>query len=202
MTTSPRWLLALCVLFAVPASAQTPVPSGSTRIELAAGSRASYHVREQLARLKFPNDAVGVTDASGFLVIRPDGSFSPDSAISVDLRALKSDESRRDAWLRENTLHTDRFPTARFVPKRQQGLAVPLPASGTVKFQLFGDMTMHGVTSELAWNVVATMAADSMNGTATTRFPFATFNITIPKLFGLISVDDDIRLQIDFKAKR
>jgi polyisoprenoid-binding protein YceI len=187
-----RWVVLLCTFLAVPASAQT-------RLELT--GKASYHVREQLARLNFPNDAVGVTDASGVLVIRPDGSFSPDSAISVDLRALKSDEGRRDAWLRENTLHTDRFPTARFVPKRQQGLALPLPASGTAKFQLIGDMTLHGVTSELSWNVQANMASGSVSGTATTRFPFARFKITIPKLLGLISVEDDIRLQIDFKAK-
>jgi polyisoprenoid-binding protein YceI len=127
----------------------------------------------------------------------------PRSAQAISWRSLiVLDENRRDAWLRENTTQTDRFPTARFVPRRQQGLPLPLPASGAVKFQMTGDMTMHGVTSELTWNVTASLAPGSATGQATTRFQFAKFAITPPKLFGLISVEDDIRLEIDFKAKR
>lgn len=200
-----RWLFLICAIVLLPVvpAAQTPAPAAPTRIELMPGSKATYRVREQLARLNLPNDAVGVTESvSGSLVIRPDGSFAPESAVTVDLRTLKSDEDRRDAWLRENTTQTDRFPTARFVPRRQQGLPLPLPASGTVKFQMTGDMLMHGVTSELMWNVTASLAPGSATGQATTRFQFAKFAITPPKLFGLISVEDDIRLEIDFKAKR
>jgi polyisoprenoid-binding protein YceI len=199
MMTGVARVLVICALGALPASAQAPA---STRIELTAGSTATYRVREQLARFNLPNDAVGVTSASGVLVIRPDGSFSPESALTADLRALKSDENRRDAWLRENTLHTDRFPAVRFVPRRHQGLPLPLPASGTVTFQLAGDMTLHGVTAEQSWNVTATLTPGAATGRATTRFQFAKFAITVPKLMGLISVEDDIRLEIDFKAKR
>ena len=200
MTSCVR-VLVLCAIAALPVWAQAPTGSAA-RIELTAGSTATYRVREQLARLNLPNDAVGVVPASGVLVIRPDGSFGPESALTVDLRSLKSDESRRDAWLRENTLHTDRFPTARFVPKRQQGLTLPLPAAGTVTFQLTGDMTLHGVTSELTWNVTAKLSPGAAAGRATTRFPFARFSIPVPKLLGLISVEDDIRLELDFRAKR
>lgn len=175
---------------------------GVTRIELGASSRASYRVREQLARLNFPNDAVGATTVTGTLILRPDGSFAPDSALLVDLRALKSDEGRRDAFLRENTLETDRFPQARFVARRQQGLTLPLPAAGSVKFQLAGDMTMHGVSAPITWSVTATLAPGSITGQATTRFPFKTFGLTVPRVFGLLSVDDDIRLEVDFQAKR
>lgn len=200
MTSSVR-VLVLCAITALPASAQ-PQAAPAARIELTAGATATYRVREQLARLNLPNDAVGVTAASGVLVIESDGAFGQESALTVDLRALKSDESRRDAWLRENTLHTDRFPIARFVPKRQRGLTLPLPAAGTVTFQLIGDMTLHGVTSELTWNVTARLSPGAAAGQATTRFPFAKFSIPVPKLLGLISVEDDIRLELDFKAKR
>jgi len=199
MTSSLR-VLVLCAIAALPAWAQPQAPAA--RIELTAGSTATYRVREQLARLNLPNDAVGVAPASGVLVLRSDGSLGPESALAVDLRALKSDENRRDAWLRENTLHTNRFPTARFVPKRQQGLTLPLPAAGAVTFQLTGDMTLHGVTSELTWNVTAKLSPGAAVGQATTRFPFAKFSIPVPKLLGLISVEDDIRLELDFKAKR
>jgi polyisoprenoid-binding protein YceI len=201
-----RWpivVVVVCACLAMTGPARSQAPAPATRLEIAAGSRAEYRVREQLARLNFPNDAVGTTDAvSGVLVVAPDGSFASGSKLTVDLRTLRSDEGRRDAYLRDNTLQTARFPLAEFVPRRQKGLAAPLPASGMAAFQLIGDMTLHGVTSELSWDVTATFAADSASGKAATRFPFARFNLTIPRLLGLISVDDDIRIELAFKARR
>lgn len=197
-------LAAVCVVLALAAAAgaQSTAPA-ATRLDVVTGSTAEYRVREQLARLNFPNDAVGTTGSvTGSLVLRPDGSFAPGSKLTVDLRTLKSDEGRRDTYLRENTLQTDRFPLAEFVPRRHKGLAVPLPASGKASFQLVGDMTMHGVTSELVWDVSASLDRDAVTATASTRFPFAKFRITIPRLMGLISVDDDIKLQIVLKAQR
>jgi polyisoprenoid-binding protein YceI len=190
------------VMFPAPVRTQAPPPA-ATRLEVTAPSKATYRVREQLARLNLPNDAVGETAAvTGVLVIRADGTFAPDSKLSVDLRTVKSDESRRDAFLRENTLHTDKFPFTEFVPKRSTGLANPLPASGTAKFQLTGDMTVHGTTAEQTWDVTATFAAGTVTASATTRFTFGKYGITQPKLLGLISVEDDIRLELNIRLRR
>src|SRR5262245_17312441 len=188
-------------------SSQTQAPAATgaaTRLEIVKGSKAIYRVREQLARLNFPNDAVGSTESiTGALVIGADGTFAPDaSKITVDLRTLKTDDERRDAFIRDNTLQTNRHPMAEFVPRRQKGLPSPLPASGTVNFQLIGDMTLHGVTSEVIWDTAGTFAADTISAKATTRFNFAKFKITIPKVFGLLSVDDDIRLELDVRFRR
>jgi polyisoprenoid-binding protein YceI len=122
--------------------------------------------------------------------------------VTVDLRTIKTDEPKRDGFVRENTLETNRYPLAEFVPRRQKGLALPLPASGAAGFQLIGDMTLHGVTSEVAWDVAATFAADTVTAKATTRFNFAKFKITIPRVFGLLSVDDDIRLELNVRMRR
>ena len=104
---SRTWLLSLAVGGAVfvlsilpAAEAQPRATAPATRLEMMAGSKAEYRVREQLARLNFPNDAIGTTGLSGSLVIGGDGSFPAGSKLTVDLRALKSDEDRRDAWLR------------------------------------------------------------------------------------------------------
>jgi polyisoprenoid-binding protein YceI len=189
-------------VFSSAPGSQAPSEAGS-RFEIVAGSKAEYRVREQLARLNFPNDAVGTTETvSGAIVIRPDGSFAPESKLTVDLRTLRTDEPKRDGFVRQNTLETERFPLAEFVPRRHKGLPVPVPASGTATFQLVGDMTLHGVTSETTWDAAATFAADSMTAKATTRFNFAKFKITVPKIFGLLSVDDDIRLALDAKLRR
>jgi polyisoprenoid-binding protein YceI len=196
------FLIVLGVVVA-PDRARTQAPAAGTRLEVASGSKAIYRVREQLARLNFPNDAVGTTESvTGALEIRPDGSFAESSKLTVDLRTLKTDEDRRDAFVRDNTLETKRFPLAEFIPRRHKGLPVPLPSSGTANFQLVGDMILHGVTSETTWETAATFAADVVTAKATTRFNFAKFKITVPKVFGLLSVDDEIRLELEVRLRR
>ena len=195
-------LIAASTLLAVAPPMQAQAPA-RTRLEIAPGSKAGYRVNEQLARLTLPNDAVGTTESvTGAIVVERDGSFSKESKLTVDLRTLKTDEPKRDAFLRMNTLETDKYPNAEFVPKRHKGMPVPLPASGNATFQLIGDMTLHGVTSEVVWNVTANLAADTVAAKATTNFPFAKFKLTIPKIFGLISVNDDIRLELDVRLRR
>jgi polyisoprenoid-binding protein YceI len=175
----------------------------AARLEVTTGSKAEYRVREQLARLNFPNDAVGATESvTGAIVVNADGSFAPGSKLTVDMRTLKTDEPKRDGFVRANTLETERFPTAEFVPRRHKGMPVPLPASGNATFQLIGDMTLHGVTTEQAWDVAAAFAADTVTAKATARFNFAKYKITVPRVFGLLSVDDDIRLELNVRMRR
>jgi vitamin B12 transporter len=91
-----------------------------------------------------------------------------------------------------------------FVPKRAVGLPSPLPSGmgAQAGFQLIGDMTLHGVTKEVTWNVVATFGNDMVGGRATLTTDFETFNITKPTLARLMSVDDKIELEIEFRCKR
>jgi polyisoprenoid-binding protein YceI len=185
-----------------PARSQTTRPA-ATRLEIQAGSKAEYRVREQLARLNFPNDAVGTTESvTGAIVVRPDGSFAPDSKLTIDLQTLRTDEPKRDGFVRENTLETSRYPRAEFVPLRQKGMPIPLPASGSANFQLIGDMTLHGVTAEQTWDVAASFAGGAVTAKAATKFNFAKYKITIPRIFGLLSVDDDIRLELNARMGR
>ena len=174
-----------------------------TRLEVTSGSKAEYRVREQLARLNFPNDAVGTTESvTGAIVVNANGSFAPESKLTVDMRSLRTDEPKRDGFVRENTLETNRYPNAEFVPKRHKGMPTPLPASGSANFQLIGDLTLHGVTAEQVWDVAATFAANAVTAKATSRFNFAKYKITVPRVFGLLSVDDDIRLELSVRMQR
>jgi len=188
--------------------ANTPPPDATKpqKLEIAEGTKARYKVREQLAGISFPSDAVGTTEAvTGTLVVNPDGSIDATrSKLTVDLRTLKSDQQMRDGYIQKNTLESEKFPMIEFVPKRATGLPVPIPAGmgAQAGFQLIGDMTLHGVTKEATWNVVATFGNDQVAGRATTTLQFATFNLTKPSLARLMSVDDKIDLEIEFRAKR
>lgn len=185
--------------------AAAPDPTKPQTLTIAGGTTARYRVREQLAGISFPSDAVGTTQAiSGALTVNPDGSFAPGSKLSVDLRTLTTDQSMRDGYVRDRVLETSTYPTLEVVPTRAIGLPAPLPAGMQAQagFQLVTDVTIHGVTKALTWNVVATFANDSVNGRATTTTDFATFGLTKPSLARLLSVDDKIELEIEFRSQR
>ena len=189
-----------------PASIPTPAPAGPVRLELTEGSTARYRVREQLVGISFPNDAIGTTSAvSGTLVLTANGAVNPaQSKITVDLRTLKSDQDQRDGFVRgDRLLNVDKFPTVEFLPKRVVGLPWPLPSGRGAQagFQLVGDMTVRGVTREVTWNTVATFT-DTVAGLATTQFRFDTFGLPKPQLARLLSVADEISLELEFRFKR
>ncbi len=167
-------------------------------------SEVRYRVREQLARLNFPTDAVGSTRAiSGTLALDPQGKLLPEhSSFEVDLSTLKSDEGRRDNFLRQNTLETARYPHARFVPKAVDGLPVPLPDAGAVTFKLTGDLTIKDVTKPVTWDVTATVQGDQVTGHATTKFTFADFRLEKPTVMVVLTVDDTINLEVDFTLQK
>lgn len=190
---------ALAASPSVPAVVQ---PRAPMRFVLAiGGNEARYRVREQLVGFDLPNDAIGKTSqVEGSILIGADGKLVRDSSrFTVDLKTLESDQTRRDGFIKRNTIQTDSFPNAVFIPSAAQGLPAVLPASGDLAFTLTGDMTIHGVTRPTTWNVKAKrIASGAVTGTATTEFKFGDFGMTIPKVGRVVSVDDRIILEYDF----
>jgi polyisoprenoid-binding protein YceI len=177
---------------------QTGSGSTLTCVMTPGQNTASYKVREQLARLSFPTDAVGKTDqVSGQIVIAKDGTVDTSSSkFTVDLTNLQTDSSMRDNFVRRNVLQTDQYPQAVFVPKQVSGLPTPLPPTGNVSFKLTGDLTLHGVTKPVTWDVSGTADSGTANGTATTSFKFGDFNMQQPQVPVVLSVVDNITLEV------
>lgn len=167
-------------------------------------SQANYRVREQLASLSLPNDAVGITNTvSGTITIQPDGAIvAPESQIVVDVSNLTSDNSRRDNYVRRNTLQTDQYPQVTFAPKEVTGLPLPLPESGEIAFQLSGDLTIRDVTRPVIWEITGQIQDGQITAKATTTFTFAEFNITQPRVPVVLSVEDNITLEADLVLQR
>jgi polyisoprenoid-binding protein YceI len=164
------------------------------------GNEARYRVREQLLGFDLPNDAVGVTPRiSGVMVVDAAGRILAGSRIVVDLSDLTSDSDRRDNFIRRRTLDTEAHPEAVFLPRQIIGLDGPIPPAGEASFRIAGDMTVRGVTRPTVWDVTARRDGDAVIGTATTRFPFARFDLEIPRVRSVLSVDDEVRLEYDFR---
>ncbi|MEP7199508.1 MAG: YceI family protein [Chloroflexota bacterium] len=187
------------------APATTTNGAQTVRVELVAGdNEARYRVREQLARVSFPSDAVGATKAvTGTIVAKPDGTIvSTESKFQVDLSTLKSDENQRDNFIKRDTLQTNRYPYAVFVPTKIEGLTLPLPTTGDVSFKLIGDLTIRNVTKPVTWDVKGTLNGNDAKGTATTSFTWDYFNLSKPNVFTVLSVEDTIKLELDLHLRR
>ena len=189
-----------------PAQAPPPPPTPS-KCDFGEGTTARYRVVEQLVGISFPSDAVGSTQAvTGTVMLAADGTVNPaQSRITVDLKTLRSDQSLRDGYIQKNVLQTDQFPMLEFVPKRVVGLPNPFPNAARpagMGIQLVGDMALHGVTNEVTWKVMATVTGDTIAGNATTTIPFESFKMTKPKVALLLSTEDTIKLEVEFRCKR
>jgi polyisoprenoid-binding protein YceI len=167
-------------------------------------SEARYRVREQLAGINFPSDAIGTTSAiEGSISLDGQGGvLASDSRLTVDLRALRSDRDRRDNYIRRNTLETDRYPTAVFVPNEVRGLSFPLPQTGSASFELVGDLTVRDATRRITWEATATFNGQDVSVRASTAFRFADFGLSIPRVASVLSVQDNIRLETDLLLRR
>ena len=120
----------------------------------------------------------------------------------MNLVPLKSDRDQRDNFLRRNVLETDKFAYAEFVPVEAPGLPLKLPADGRVSFKLIGDLTIRDVTKRVTWQAEGKVTGDEAVGTAKTNFNFAYFNLTQPRVPLVLSIDDDIKLELDITLKR
>ena len=184
------------------ASAQTKAVSKSERYVVApTGNEARYRVREQLAGFDLPRDAIGATKAvTGRIVVGADGKVVKDSSkLVIKLSELKSDQSRRDNYLRKSTLETMKFPNAELVPTALEGLLMPIEPGSSQTFSVRGNLTVHGATHPTMWNVTARAEGKDVVGTATTAFTFKDIGLEQPKAAIVLSVADTIRLEYDFR---
>jgi polyisoprenoid-binding protein YceI len=171
---------------------------------VADGSEVRYRVREQLVGLSFPNDAVGATSAvEGGVAFDGQGRVLPgDSRFTIDLRTLRSDEARRDNYVRRNTLETDRYPTVTFVPTEARRLPFPLPQRGSVPFELVGDLTVKDATRRVTWEATASFDGPRVSLRARTAIRFGEFGLRVPRVSVVLGVEDDIRLEADLVLRR
>ena len=166
-------------------------------------SKATIKVREQLVRLPSPIDAlINITGAQGAFTLNPDGTFASNSKISVDMTTVTTDDRQRTDSIRRDPLEVTRFRTSELVPKTAVGLTLPLPSSGEFTFKLIGDLTLHGVTKTVSFDVRATRADGKLTATATANpsWKFGDFGMQPPTSFSVLSIVDEIRMEFALVA--
>ena len=180
------------------AMAEPEAPAKNSFI-IGEGTIARYKVEEELARQGFFVATGETTEVVGRISFDDDGGIvSGESGIVLQAATFKTDSDRRDRFVRERTLQTADFPAISFIPTSAEGLPSPLSeASGTVEFTLTGELTIRDQTRPVTWDVVAEFG-DEIKGLASLETTFEEFAMEKPSVAIVISVDDIIRLEIDF----
>src|SRR5713226_8502072 len=150
----------------------TPIPTtGLKTFQIVpAQTTASYSVYENLIIQNKPNnDAIGTTHSvQGSFRIRTGASpLVAAMNVTVDLRTLQTDSHMRDNYVRRNYLETDTYPYATFISVSTQDLSASYTDGQTVRFQLIGNLTLHGKTNKEVFDVQGKVVGKTVTGTAT-----------------------------------
>ncbi len=169
-------------------------------------SEASYTIDEVLRGE--PKTVVGTTSevAGQFAMDVDELSNTEFSRFVVNARTFTSDSSTRDRAVRGPIIlnsASDEFELITFDPTNIGGLEGSAGVGDTVDFMLIGDLTIRGVTREVAFEVTATLVEDStVQGSASTTVLRSDYGIGIPSIASVADVTDDVLLTIDFVATR
>ncbi len=176
--------------------------AGAGTWTVTSGSQAGYRVREQLASLAAPSDAVGRTSSiTGSVTITQSGSSYTVAAASftVNVNTLTSDRAMRDQRLHQMGLESDRYPTATF----QLTTPIDLPAGATggqiINLSATGQLSIHGVTKTVTIPIQARLNGSQIELAGSITFPFSDFGMTPPRIGGFVSVQDNATMEFDLK---
>ena len=121
---------------------------------------------------------------------------------TVDMTGLRTDQDRRDNWLRDNAIQTDRFPQATFVKTAVSGLPASYSEGEEVTFEMTGDLTVRDVTRPVTFVVTAVLTGDTLQGTATTRLNLSDLGITPPNFANTLTVADPFAIEVSLTARK
>lgn len=90
------------------------------------------------------------------------------------------------------------------MPTKAAGLTLPLAAGGTFSFVLEGRMTIRGIEKDVRFDVTAERRGADLTATAkvTPNMKFGDFGMTQPRVLSVLSIADDIRLEVELIAKQ
>ena len=147
--------------------------------------------------------ALGKTNAvTGELQVSLDGKPSGKvTKITVDLRTLTSDQSRRDNRIRTQWLESEKYPFAEFTSTDAQGIPDSYTEGQEVNFKLTGDMKIRDVTKPVTFDVKGKLEGDTITGSATSKILMKDFGFDPPSVAGMLTVDDGVTVTINFTAK-
>lgn len=188
----------------VPAALPSPVapsptataPSVHTTYVVGEGSETTFTVREELARLPTPFDAViRTTDLSGEIDLA-----GGRSVVTIDLHTLSSDEEFRDRYIRRAMFPDSR--TASFTVDGVDEVVDSLSEGETIARSVEGVLGIRGIEAPLTFEVEARLDGEVLHVLGRTTFTWEQLEIPVPRARSVVSVADEVRVEVLLRATR
>ena len=167
------------------ASAPSTVPQvedGQQEWTITEGSEVGYRVAEVLFGID--TEGVGRTElVTGWITL--DDTSITSAEFTVDVASMQSDDGRRDGQFRGRIMETDEFPTASFELTQPVDLGVRAIEGATVATTISGDLTMHGVTNPVSFEVSAKVEGERLGVIGSVPVVFTDYDIVDPSISGI-----------------
>lgn len=156
------------------------------------GSEVGYRVAETLGGVA--TEGVGRTgQVEGGIEIT--GTTITEATFTVDVASIRSDSSRRDEQFAGRIMETDLYPTASFVLTTPIDIGTIPPEGQDVSLTATGDLTLHGVTKAVMFDLTARVDNGRVGVLASIPVVFADFGIANPS-FGPVQTGDEGELEV------
>jgi polyisoprenoid-binding protein YceI len=190
------------VAYTVPQAPPLVAQSGETvyRID-PTHSSVSYTASEKLFG-QDASEAHGTTNgiAGDLAINHDDPSRSRVGQIVVNVEQLHSDNSLRDAKMREGNLESHRYPLANLAVGSLSGLPSTLVEGRTYHFAMPSQLTVKERPAAVTWQATARVEGGRLYATAETDVKMSTFGIGPISIAGLVSTGDDVHLELKLTA--
>lgn len=150
-----------------------------------------------------PNLVVGVADqvVGEIAVDFGDLSRIQVGVIQINARTFVTDEALRNRSIQNRILFTEQYEFITFSPISIIGLPDAINFGKPVTFQIIGELTITDVTNEVIFEVLITPVSETrLEGIASTVIQRAEYEITIPSVYSVAEVDEEVLLEIEFVA--
>ena len=161
-------------------------------------SKAEFGINEVLRGSQFV--ARGTTNQVGGDILISNGQLNF-SEIKINARTFKTDDAKRDGAINRMILKTDNpdneFVT--FVPDMMDGVGYKITGS-EFDLDVKGSLTISGVTRAVVAPLHVIINGDVITGSTQFRIKRSDFDLKIPNLSFIASVDDEFPVYLDFVA--
>jgi polyisoprenoid-binding protein YceI len=176
-------------------------PDGTWQVSDDGASYVGYRVREQLAFLSSPNEAVGRSTAvTGTMTVT--GDTVEAARIEADLTRLTSDKSRRDNAIRQRGLESERFPTATLELAGPIRMAEAPVQGQEVRGQGKGRLTVHGVTRQVDLDLRGRWNGSTIQVVGQLPVRMSDYQIEAPRFGPVVSIEDSLAVDFNLVFER
>jgi polyisoprenoid-binding protein YceI len=152
-------------------------------------SEFGYRVKEVLFGVN--TTAAGRSnEITGSMTI--EGTTVTDASFTVDVESITSDESRRDNQFRNRMMEVYRYPEATFTLTAPIEFGAVPPVGEQITASATGDLTLHGVTRPVTFDVTAEAGDDRIGVLGNIPVRFADYDIENPSMSGITTEDNGL----------